>query len=625
MTWRIEPTGKNCIHERREFSGDHEVAITIYWRSGYIVVDELPDLTDYDPGEGIEISSFDDWQFRDGSTELEIGEETPDDERAKIEEAFSEDGEDGLEALGYTIWDTTYKFSSDLKVVDLRPEIIESIKESIAGLEDMDSLAQVARRIYFQGGLAEETKTDLMRQLFTAGLDLLDPDFLAITYCEHANEFGAPKELIRQAITTVTANLEEARDLAFYGGLLIEYEVDADLAGELLDRAVANVRESYEVPDLMEEMFKHFPDSSYLSDLPENHTELLDGYDSRKIAEVIAVHGQDTERARYWYEHAIELAHNWFAQYALIGSIRLHLDDEDLATKAHEAFDYLSNIGLELDWDYSDYDDAVYWVLMDPDGEACSDEEGVCLTSETPFAEHEYLGYEATIKYFLLPGQYEGPIETNAKAIDIIGLGSPDDIVISSDTGHTIVAQTGIVRLKSVTVERVEGEDSESSASVIVMGDCQVLIEGCILKNTLGFACAAFGDGKPLLDIIDCQVADSANGILVATGRTRIDGVTYSNVEGFEAKTNDPGILEYVEARHRDAESLVHLGLLFNLYDFNEEWVDPDDFDRYWSDETADAFRRTYFACALSPQMPDELREFFATHLPSDFEQRMSP
>ncbi len=181
------------------------------------------------------------------------------------------------------------------------------------------------------------------------------------------------------------------------------------------------------------------------------------------------------------------------------------------------------------------------------------------------------------------------------------------------------------MHLHDLTVVREDSEDAENFAAILAGGDVTVLVRDCVLKSPGGFAFAAVGDEPPRTEIIDCQVVDSANGIYGGAGRTTIDNVTYRNVEGFEARDGGDGLLEMIEDRHRDLATLVEHELFFNLYGFDEEWVDPDDFAGYRSQEGGDIFERVYYACALKQDMPEEMREFFANHLPDDFEQRMFP
>jgi hypothetical protein len=120
MSWAIEPVVKSCIRECRQCSGDHDVSVTIVWRSGHVVVDEEPDLSRYDPASGLNVGdlSFDDWSFSDGHMELEFGEGVPASAKNEIQAAFAADGEDGLEALGYSIMDTEYWFFGELSVTE---------------------------------------------------------------------------------------------------------------------------------------------------------------------------------------------------------------------------------------------------------------------------------------------------------------------------------------------------------------------------------------------------------------------------------------------------------------------------------------------------------------------------
>lgn len=625
MTWRIEPTGKNCIHERREFAGDHDVAMIIYWRYGHIVVDELPDLKSHDPDDGIEISSFDDWQFRDGSTELEIGEDTPAEERQKIEQTFAEDGEDGLEALGYDTLDTTYLFLGKLKVTDLTPELIENVKGDIAGMESIDDLQNVVGRISNQSGFTDDLKSELSAEALRAGLEFGADLFSFEDFCELVSASSEDSTLKYEALQLIRNNAEDAHDLANAAMAAVDQLDDPSLAAEILDEALERAEANWERIRLVQVALGILQDSDRAKKALIGFEEEANSFDCRVIAEAIAENTENRDWAMDWYVKSLELVKDWEDQYRLIGSIDIYLDDPILVKNAYERYDYLKAAGFNSEHPYWDSNGVDHLILMNPNGLVAIDSEGLHVVEEQALHDAEFWQWKAKTLAFLLPGQYTGPIKADVWRLSVIGLGSPENIVISGGAENTISVESGELHLHDLTIVREDSEDAENFAAILAAGDATLLVRDCILKSPGGFAFAAVGEEPPRTEIINCQVVDSANGIYGGAGRTTIDNVTYRDVEGFEASDGGDGLLELIEERHRDLAALVENEQFFNLYGFDEEWVDPDDFAGYRSQEGGDIFERVYYACALKEDMPEEMREFFVNYLPEDFEQRMFP
>ncbi len=625
MTWRIEPTGKNCIHERREFAGDHDVAMIIYWRSGHIVVDELPDLQSHDPDDGIAISAFDDWQFRDGSTELEIGEDTPAEERQKIEQAFAEDGEDGLETLGYDILDTTYLFLGKLKVTDLTLEFIENVKGDIAGMESVDDLQNVVGRISNQSGFTDDLKLELSAEALRAGLEFGADLFNFQDFCELVSASSEDSTLKYEALQQIRDKAEDAHDLANAAMAAVNQLDDPSLAAEIVDEAIERAGANWERIRLVQVALGSLQDADRARKALVDFEEEADSHDCRKIAEVIAENTEDNKWAGQWYARSLELVNDWKDQYRLIGSIDNYLDDQKKVQNAYKKYHYLKAAGFSPQHPFWDSDGVDHLVLMAPDGLATSDSDGVHITEECAFNEAWIWGNGATTLAFLLPGQYSGPINANVYQLSVIGLGGADKTAVTSSEGNAIYVDSGQLHLHDLSVVREDSEDAEEFAAILAAGDVTLLVRNCVLKSPGGFAFAAVGEEPPRTEIIDCQVIDSANGIYGGAGRTTIDNVTYRDVGGFEARDGGDGLLELIGDRHRDLAALVESEQFFNLYGFDEEWVDPDDLAGYRSQEGGDIFERVYYACALKRDMPEDLREFFARQLPGQFEQCMSP
>lgn len=625
MSWRIEPVNKNCIHERREFAGDHDVAMISYWRSGHIIVDEELDLSTYDPSEGIELSDFIDWRFRDGSTDLEFGEETPADEKEKIKSVFAADGEDGLETLGYETRDTTYHFLGELDVTDLTPELIEKIKTDISNMEDIDDLKGVLRKIEFESGITDTVRTDLYDEALQAGLEFGADLFNFEDFCELVTVTTDDSALKLEALQQIRNNAEDAHDLANTAMAAVEQLDDQSLAGEILDEGLERIEANWERIRLVQVALTFLQDSGRAKKALVDFEEEADSHDCRKIAEAIAENTEDGEWAAQWYTKSLELVTDWDEQYRLIGSIDINLDDPDKVKGAYERYDYLKAVGFSPEHPFWDSDGVDHLILMSPQGLAISDGDGVHISEECTLNEAWIWQDGATTLAFLLPGQYSGPINANVYQLSVIGLGNQNDVVISSDSENTISVESGQLHLHDLTVVRGNSEDAENFSAILAAGDVSLMVRDCVLTSPGGFALAAVGEGAPLTEIINCRVVDSANGIYGGAGRTSIDTVTYQNVAGFEARDGGSGLLEMIEDRHRALAALVENDLFFNLYAFDEEWVEPDDIERYRSEDGADIFERVYYACALKQDMPADLQKFFAEHLPDDFDKRIFP
>jgi hypothetical protein len=625
MTWRIESVDKNCIHERREFAGDHEVAMIIVWRSGYFVVDEEPDLSGYDSAEGIEISSFNDWRFSDGSTELEFSDVTQADDREKIKRAFAEDGEDGLEALGYESFDTTYLLLGELAVTDLLPEIVEKIKTEISNMEDFDDLNSVFTKIEIESSIPDGVRTNLHNEALRSGLDYGADLFNFEDFCGLISNSTNDSALKLEALQQIRRNANDAHDLANAAKEIVKQLGDLSFACECIDEGLERSESNFERIRLVQVALEFLQDFDRAKKALIGFEEEADSHDCLKVAEAIAEHTEDGKWGAQWYAKSLELVTDWEDQYRLIGSIDIYSDEPDMARGAYDRYDYLKAVGLSPEHSYWDCDGADHLILLSPKGLATSNRSGVNISEESTLNEAWIWENGGTTLAFLLPGRYSGSISANVYQLSVTGLGDPQDVVISSNSGNTISLESGQLHLDNLTVVREDSEDAENSAAILVAGEVSLRVRDCILTSPGGFAFAAVGEETPLTEIIDCRVVDSANGIYGGAGRTSIDNVSYQDVSGFEARAGGKGLLEVIEDRHRALATLVENDLFFNLYEFDSEWVDPDDVESYGSDKGADIFKRVYYACALKQDMSEDLRSFFAIHLPDDFYKRMFP
>jgi hypothetical protein len=563
--------------------------------------------------------------FRDGSTELEIGEGTPAEEKEKIEQAFAEDGEDGLAGLGYGSRDTTYHVYGKLEVTDLTPEFVKKVKDAVACMEDMDDLQRVIQSIAFQSGITDDLKSELNNEALRAGLQF-GADLCSFEdFCQLVSESSGDSTLKHEALQLIVDNAEDAHYLAGAATAAAEQLEDRVLATTILDNALGRAASNSERIQIVQAALASLGDRDRAKKALLGFEEEATSFDCRLIAEAVALSAEDRDWALAWYAKSLDRVADWEDQYRLTGSIDIYLDDPALVRNAYERYEYLKVAGFSPEHPYWNSDEVDHLILMNPDGLVTSDSDGLHVVEERALSDAEFWQWKAASLVYLLPGQYAGAVTADVWQLSIMGLGSPEDTVITAGTENTIVVEAGELHLHDLTVVRENSEDAESFAAIYASGDVTVLVQGCVLKSPGGFAFAAVGDESPRVEIVDCQVVDSANGIYGGAGRTTIDNVTYRDVDGFEARDGGTGLLEVIEDRHRDLGALVDNELFFNLYGFDENWVDPDDLTGYRSKDGGDIFERVYYACALNENMPDELRDFFAAYLPYDFERRMFP
>lgn len=99
--WKISPENSQSVLEMDIWKkGDLKIEFLKVYRSGWIIVDQLPDLSGYNPDEGINIFEefeFDEHQLHDGSEEASIfPNELPAEERERLlalsEEELADEG-----------------------------------------------------------------------------------------------------------------------------------------------------------------------------------------------------------------------------------------------------------------------------------------------------------------------------------------------------------------------------------------------------------------------------------------------------------------------------------------------------------------------------------------------------
>jgi hypothetical protein len=117
--WRISPEISQSVLQIDTWKkGDLKIEHLKVYRTGWIIVDQLPDLSGYSPDEGINIFEefeFDEHQLHDGAKEASVfPDELPEEERARLN-ALSEAE---LEDEGWTLESVT-RFKGPLVVEEV--------------------------------------------------------------------------------------------------------------------------------------------------------------------------------------------------------------------------------------------------------------------------------------------------------------------------------------------------------------------------------------------------------------------------------------------------------------------------------------------------------------------------
>ena len=125
MPYKVSPAFKKNVNEIEIFKKDGvEISHWIIWRCGAVIAANKPDLSKYDPEEGInaydagwdaELDGCDDgcddgWDFPEGMSKRE---------QKKILKAWEEEWHSGIEELGWEQDDTELWFFGDLTVEEV--------------------------------------------------------------------------------------------------------------------------------------------------------------------------------------------------------------------------------------------------------------------------------------------------------------------------------------------------------------------------------------------------------------------------------------------------------------------------------------------------------------------------
>ena len=124
MRYKISTIEKKSVTQREIWTKDgREAVYEIGWRWGYVIVNEKPDLSNYDPVVGID--PWNEWDVEDHSlddgcwAEWEYPDDMTEEEQEEFDDAYNEDYDDGIMALGWEQDDTLYRFTGELEVEEV--------------------------------------------------------------------------------------------------------------------------------------------------------------------------------------------------------------------------------------------------------------------------------------------------------------------------------------------------------------------------------------------------------------------------------------------------------------------------------------------------------------------------
>ena len=123
MMFAVTTTEKKRVEEKVFFSHEsdgRDITLVIGWRTGKVWCEEEPDLSEYDPETGADMSmltEYSDEEQEDGwSFDVESNDEITDEERAEIEEAWNNGLEDAMRDIGWEWTDRELWFYGPLEV-----------------------------------------------------------------------------------------------------------------------------------------------------------------------------------------------------------------------------------------------------------------------------------------------------------------------------------------------------------------------------------------------------------------------------------------------------------------------------------------------------------------------------
>lgn len=125
MRYRVGPLNKKSVTEVERWSKDGEELVhRIGWRWGYVLMDEKPDLSEYDP-ETQEIEVYSEWDCEldscdDGCwEEWEYPESWTEEEQGDFHEAWDLQWHEAPTNMGFTEEDSELWFSGELEITEV--------------------------------------------------------------------------------------------------------------------------------------------------------------------------------------------------------------------------------------------------------------------------------------------------------------------------------------------------------------------------------------------------------------------------------------------------------------------------------------------------------------------------
>ena len=124
MPFKISTALKRRVFETNEWVKDgHTISETTTWRWGWVEVETKPDLSSYDPDEGIDVYAtfnvLDQEQEDVVEEDREFSDTMSDDEREEVEAFLEENSIFELEELGWDQGDSKTIFKGPLEVEEI--------------------------------------------------------------------------------------------------------------------------------------------------------------------------------------------------------------------------------------------------------------------------------------------------------------------------------------------------------------------------------------------------------------------------------------------------------------------------------------------------------------------------
>ena len=121
--WKISPVEKKSAIEFEHFmKDDQEIVYETGWRWSTCTSKEKPDLTNYDPEEGINVYDQE-WELEESSdscwSEWNFPDDMSDEEKSEIQDAWGDDWHEGIEKLGWDNTDTHLVYYGELEVTEV--------------------------------------------------------------------------------------------------------------------------------------------------------------------------------------------------------------------------------------------------------------------------------------------------------------------------------------------------------------------------------------------------------------------------------------------------------------------------------------------------------------------------